>query len=50
MLAEKYIMSLREMTSGDDTRTVFMPYDASAMLSSIGSLKELFQKQESAKK
>ena len=50
MLAEKYITSLREMTSGDDTRTVFMPYDASAMLSSIGSLKELFQKQESAKK
>jgi len=47
MLAEKYIAALKEMTGGDDTRTVYMPFDASAMLSSIGSLKELFQKSES---
>lgn len=50
MLAEKYIAALKDMTSGDDTRTVYMPYDASAMLSSIGSLKELFQKPESSKR
>lgn len=42
MLAEKYILSLKEMAGGNDTRTVYMPYDASAMLGSIGSLKELF--------
>ena len=42
MLAEKYILSLKEMAGGNDTRTVYMPYDASAMLSSIGSIKELF--------
>ena len=42
MLAEKYIRTLEGMTAGQDTRTVYMPYDASAMLSSIGSPKELF--------
>lgn len=43
MIAEKYIAALKEMTSGDDTRTVYLPYEASAMLGSVGSLKELFQ-------
>lgn len=34
MLAEKYINALERMTSGKDTRTVYMPYYASAMLNS----------------
>ncbi len=46
MLAEKYINALERMTSGKDTRTVYMPYDASAMLSSLGSIKELFKDSE----
>ena len=50
MLAEKYIRTLEGMTAGQDTRTVYMPYDASAMLSSIGSLKELFKDPSSATK
>lgn len=44
MIAEKYIAALKEMTAGNDTRTVYLPYEASAMLSSVGSLKDLFQK------
>ncbi|MBR3449279.1 MAG: SPFH/Band 7/PHB domain protein [Bacteroidales bacterium] len=47
MLAEKYIAALEGMTAGKGTRTVYMPYDASAMLSSIGSIKELFKDPES---
>lgn len=43
MLAEKYIDTLREMASGKDTKTVYMPYEASAMLSSIGSFKDMFK-------
>lgn len=43
MLAEKYISALKEMTSGDQTRTVFMPYDASSALSSLGTISELFK-------
>lgn len=50
MLAEKYIGALEGMTSGKDTRTVYMPYDASAMLSSIGSIKELFKESETQRK
>lgn len=42
MLAMKYIDTLREMTSGKDTKTVYMPYEASSLLSSIGSIKSLF--------
>lgn len=42
MLAMKYIDTLREMTSGKDNKTVYMPYEASSLLSSIGSIKSLF--------
>lgn len=42
ILAMKYIDTLKEMTSGKDNKTVFMPYEASSVLSSIGSIKGLF--------
>lgn len=44
MLAEKYIMTLKEMVSGQDNKTVYMPYEASSMLGSIGCFKEMFNK------
>lgn len=44
MLAIKYIETLREMTSGKDNKTVYIPYEASSVLSSIGSIKDLFGK------
>lgn len=43
MLAEKYIATLKEMASGKDTKTVYMPYEATAMLGSIGGFKDMFQ-------
>ena len=43
MLAMKYIDTLREMTSGKDNKTVYLPYEASSVLSSIGSIKSLFE-------
>ena len=42
LLAIKYIESLKEMTSGKDNKTVYIPYEASGVLSSIGSIKNLF--------
>ena len=42
MLAMKYIETLKEMTTGKDNKTVFMPYEASSVLSSIGSIRNLF--------
>ncbi len=44
MLAMKYIETLREMTSGQDNKTVYIPYEASSVLSSIGSIRSLFDK------
>ncbi|MFW5799583.1 MAG: SPFH domain-containing protein [Spirochaetota bacterium] len=43
MLAIKYMDSLKDISSGKDTKTVFMPYEATGVLSSVGSVKELFQ-------
>lgn len=42
MLAVKYIETLKEMTMGKDNKTVYIPYEASSVLSSIGSIKNLF--------
>lgn len=44
MLAMKYIETLREMTSGQDNKTVYIPYEASSVLSSLGSIRSLFEK------
>ena len=44
MLAMKYIDTLREMTSGKDNKTVYIPYEASSVLSSLGSISTLFPK------
>lgn len=43
LLATKYIETLQTMTQGNDTRTVFMPFEASSVLASIGSIRSLFQ-------
>lgn len=44
MLAEQYIGSLKEISNGKDNKLVYLPYEASTMLSSIGTLKDIFQK------
>lgn len=44
MLAQKYIATLKEMTSGKDTKTVYLPYEASSVLGSLGPIKDLFSK------
>ncbi len=43
MLAMKYIESLKEMTSGQDNKIVYMPYEATGVISSIGSIKDMFK-------
>ena len=42
MLAIKYIDTLKEMVSGKDNKTVYLPYEATSMLGSIGGIKDLF--------
>lgn len=43
LLAVKYIETLNQMVSGKDNKTVYIPYEASGVLSSIGSIKEMFK-------
>ncbi|MBD5209749.1 MAG: SPFH/Band 7/PHB domain protein [Bacteroidales bacterium] len=43
LLAVKYIETLNEMVSGKDNKTIYIPYEASGVLSSIGSIKEMFK-------
>lgn len=41
LLATKYIEAFSQLTKGGD-KTVFLPYEASGILSSIGSIKDIF--------
>jgi regulator of protease activity HflC (stomatin/prohibitin superfamily) len=44
IIAMKYIDKLGEMVSGKDNKIVYMPYEASGILGSIGGIKEMFEK------
>ena len=41
LVAMKYLESLKEMTSGKDNKVVYMPYEATGILSSVGGIKDL---------
>ena len=41
LIAMKYLESLKEMTSGKDNKVVYMPYEATGVLSSVGGIKDL---------
>ena len=43
LLAQKYIAMLHEVASGDKTKTVYLPYEASNLMGSIGGIKDLFK-------
>lgn len=42
LIALKYIEALKEMVSGKDNKVVYMPYEASAILGSVGSIRDMF--------
>ena len=43
LLAIKYIDGLKEMTTGKDNKTVYIPYEATGVLGSLGNIKEMFK-------
>ena len=43
LLAQKYIQMMQQLAEGDKTKTVFLPYEATNLLGSVGSIKELFK-------
>ncbi len=43
LLAKNYIQMLQDVASGDKAKTVFLPYEASNLMGSLGGIKELFK-------
>ncbi len=43
LIAMRYLETLKEMTSGQDNKTVYLPYEASGVLSSLGGIKEILK-------
>lgn len=43
LLAQKYIKMLEDVASGDKTKTVYLPYEATNLMGSIGGIKDLFK-------
>jgi regulator of protease activity HflC (stomatin/prohibitin superfamily) len=41
LIAMKYIETLKEMVSGEDNKTIYMPFEATGVLSSLGGIKEM---------
>jgi regulator of protease activity HflC (stomatin/prohibitin superfamily) len=46
LIAQKYLETLQDMTSGKDNKTVYLPYEATGVLSSLGGIKDLLSGQK----
>lgn len=46
LLAQKYIQMMEQLAKGDKTKTVYLPYEATNLMGSIGGIKELFKIQD----
>lgn len=44
LLAVKYIDTLKEVAGGQDNKTVYLPYEATNLLGSLGGIKDMFAK------
>ncbi len=49
LIAMKYLETLKEMTSGQGNKVVYLPYEASGVLSSVGGIKELLEANKAVK-
>ncbi len=45
LIAIKYIEALKQMVSGGGNKVIYMPYEATGVLSSLGGIKEIFSGQ-----
>ena len=46
LIAIKYIDTLQDMVSGKDNKTIYMPFEATGILSSIGGIKDILSNQK----
>jgi len=45
LLAQKYIQMMEQLAQGDQAKTVYLPYEATNLLGSLGGIKDLFNAQ-----
>ncbi len=45
LLAQKYIQMMEQLATGDKAKTVYLPYEATNLLGSLGGIKDLFNTQ-----
>jgi regulator of protease activity HflC (stomatin/prohibitin superfamily) len=45
LVAVRYIETLREMVSGQGNKVIYLPYEASGVLSALGGIREMFTKE-----
>jgi hypothetical protein len=46
LLATQYVKALPEMVKGKDDKLIVIPYEASSMIGSLATIKQLFNKME----
>ena len=44
LIAMKYLETMKEITSGKDNKVVYMPYEATGILSSVDGIKQMFDR------
>ena len=44
LIAMRYVETLKEMAAGEGAKTVYLPYEATGILGSLGGVRELFDK------
>lgn len=44
LIAVKYLETLKDISSGKDNKTVYLPYEATGVLSSLGGIKDILSK------
>ncbi|MBK8949157.1 MAG: SPFH/Band 7/PHB domain protein [Flavobacteriales bacterium] len=49
LIAMKYLETLKEMTSGQNNKVIYMPYEATGMLSSVGGIKDMLDANKALK-
>jgi regulator of protease activity HflC (stomatin/prohibitin superfamily) len=49
LIAMKYLETLKEMTSGQNNKVVYIPYEATGVLSSVGGIKEMLDSNRTLK-
>ena len=50
LIAVRYIETLKEMVSGQNNKVVYLPYEATAILSSIGGIKDMLESGKTSRK